>query len=95
MYSSYIIRRNAVTDATTLSRTQIYLTRTQQTALGIMARAKGKTQSSIIRDAIDRLLSSQDAAQLGAARMRSAGAWAAPDTESVDLATLRREERFS
>lgn len=41
-------------------RTQIYLTEQEQTALKALTRQTGKSQSELIRDAVDRLLAQFD-----------------------------------
>lgn len=41
-------------------RTQIYLTEHEQTALKALTRQTGKSQSELIRDAVDRLLAQFD-----------------------------------
>lgn len=41
-------------------RTQIYLTEQEQSALKAMMRLTGKSQSELIRDAVDRLLAQFD-----------------------------------
>lgn len=41
-------------------RTQIYLTEQEQTALKALTRQTGKSQSELIRDAVDRLLAQLD-----------------------------------
>jgi predicted transcriptional regulator len=81
--------------ATTLHRTQIYLSNTQQATLGAMARAQRSTSSALIREAIDSFIAVQPVQQNRALRMRAAGRWQADDAsfQRVTLAELRSEER--
>lgn len=45
-----------------MRRTQIYLTDREQTAVKSIARRLGKTQSEVIRTAVDRLIDSESSA---------------------------------
>lgn len=70
-------------------RTQIYLTEREQEGLRGLAKATGKTQSELIRAAIDRFLQSA-APDDRLARLRGArGLWAGR-AELPDFAELRR-----
>ncbi|MDI9335226.1 MAG: ribbon-helix-helix protein, CopG family [Cytophagales bacterium] len=80
---------------TTLHRTQIYLSNSQQATLGAMARAQRSTSSALIREAIDSFIAVQPVQQNRALRMRAAGQWQ-PDNarfKRVTLDELRSEER--
>lgn len=70
-------------------RTQIYLTEREQEGLRGLAKATGKTQSELIRAAIDRFLQSA-APENRAARLRRArGLWE-HRADLPDFAELRR-----
>lgn len=56
MYHTYIMQ------ATTLARTQIYLTQTQQTRLAAACRRTAVTKSELIRQAVDQFLDQQTTA---------------------------------
>ena len=60
-----------------VERTQIYLNREQAAALDRVARRRGQTRSSLIREAIDRVyLGEHSVDRVMAALEASAGAWA-------------------
>ena len=73
-----------------MQRTQIYLTDREQAAVKSIARRLGKTQSEVIRTAVDRFIDSESSAsrldQLRSAR----GLWQ-DRTDVPDAETLRRE----
>ncbi|HEX9781839.1 MAG TPA: CopG family transcriptional regulator [Opitutaceae bacterium] len=71
-------------------RTQIYLSPVQQKALKALAARTGRTQSELIRDAIDRFVGQRKAAERGPVVRRSAGLWKGR-TDLPDFAALRRE----
>lgn len=71
-------------------RTQIYLSPAQQKALRILAAKTGRTQSDLIRDAIERFLGQRKASERGAVIKRSAGLWK-DRSDLPDFASLRRE----
>ena len=71
-------------------RTQIYLSPVQQKALKALAAETGRTQSELIRDAIDRFVGQRKAAERGPVVKRSAGLWK-DRTDLPDFAALRRE----
>ena len=74
-----------------MERTQIYLTRRQRGARNALAQRSGRTQSEIIREAIDDYIArpvSQDRRQL---MHRAAGMWADRQDFSEVFTTLRRE----
>lgn len=56
-------------------RTQIYLTQRQRDGLAAMARAVGKKQSELIRDAIDRLIEEESEGRRESILRRAAGMW--------------------
>lgn len=71
-------------------RTQIYLTEEEQHGLRALSRRTGRTQSELIREAIDLLLSQQEGSDRLALLRQARGLW----SERVDLpdfAELRRE----
>lgn len=71
-------------------RTQIYLSPAQQKALKALAAQTGRSQSELIRDAIDRFVGQRKAAGRGSVIKRSAGLWKDRD-DLPDFAALRRE----
>jgi hypothetical protein len=71
-------------------RTQIYLSAVQQKALKALAAKTGRTQSELIRDAIDRFVGQRKASERGPVVRRSAGLWK-DRTDLPDFAALRRE----
>ena len=56
-----------------MNRTQIYLSESQHTALGALAKARSTTASSLIRDAIDGYLASQLSPQQRLEALRALG----------------------
>ena len=71
-------------------RTQIYLSPGQQKALKALAAKTGRTQSELIRDAIDRFVGQRKASERGSVVKRSAGLWK-DRTDLPDFAALRGE----
>jgi hypothetical protein len=71
-------------------RTQIYLSSAQKKALKALAAKTGRTQSELIRDAIDRFVGQRKASGRGPVVRRSAGLWK-DRTDLPDFAALRRE----
>lgn len=87
MYPTYIMRR-----------TQIYLDEGQDRALARRARAQGVTKSSLIRQAIDRLLEGPEADDARLERFREAVRSAAGSAASLPagkdyVEELRRADR--
>lgn len=74
-------------------RTQVYLTEAQDRALKRLARATGRSQSQLIRDAVDRLIETQppQAADWRETFRQARGMWA--DRADLDelLGELRHE----
>jgi hypothetical protein len=58
-----------------MTRTQIYLTEGEQRALRALSKATGKTQSDLIRSAIDRMLQDMDVEVRRANLMAACGIW--------------------
>ncbi|MBW2066144.1 MAG: ribbon-helix-helix domain-containing protein [Deltaproteobacteria bacterium] len=56
-------------------RTQIYLTERQRNELAALAKAAGKKQSELIREAIDRLIAQADRSRREAILREAAGIW--------------------
>lgn len=73
-----------------MNRTQIYLSPEQQKALKAMAAKTGRSQSELIRDAIDRFVGQRKASERVSVIRRSAGLWKGRN-DLPDFAALRRE----
>lgn len=71
-------------------RTQIYLTEREQQGLRNLARQTGRSQSELIREAIDRLLETRDEPDRRALVLQAAGIWK-DRTDLPDLRELRAE----
>ncbi len=56
-------------------RTQVYLTEHQRNELAVMAKASGRKQSELIREAIDRLIAQLSNRQREAVLQATAGIW--------------------
>jgi len=72
-------------------RTQIYLTEREQQALRVLSRHTGRSQSELIREAVDRLIAAQTETPNRRSLLKQArGMW--QDREDLpDFQTLRRE----
>ncbi|HUS91914.1 MAG TPA: ribbon-helix-helix protein, CopG family [Phycisphaerae bacterium] len=70
-------------------RTHVYLTKEQRDALAALAEASGKTQSELIREAVDDLIE-QSATRRSAVLERVAGMWKDRD-ELPDFRGIRNE----
>jgi metal-responsive CopG/Arc/MetJ family transcriptional regulator len=73
-----------------MQRTQIYLTEQEQSALRSLAEASGRSQSELIRDAVDRYLREVSPQAQRDALMGAAGMWRERD-DLPDWAQLRAE----
>lgn len=71
-------------------RTQIYLTEAEQQGLRVLSRRTGRSQSELIREAIDTLLSEQQEVDRSALLRQARGLWS-ERTDLPDFAKLRRE----
>jgi predicted transcriptional regulator len=71
-------------------RTQIYLSPAQQKALKSLAARTGRTQSELIRDAIDRFVGQRRTSERASVLKRTAGLWKGRN-DLPDFAALRRE----
>jgi Arc/MetJ-type ribon-helix-helix transcriptional regulator len=67
-------------------RTQIYLTEHQRDELAAIAKAKGKKQSELIREAVDRLIDQSGRHRREAVLRESAGIW----KDRTDLPDYKR-----
>ena len=73
-----------------MRRTQIYLSKAEDAALGRVARTSGRTRSRLIRDAVDRIyLGAADATAVQRALRRSSGAWRRREDGSAYVERLR------
>ncbi len=71
-------------------RTQIYLTDQQRSELAILAKMRGKKQSELIREAIDRLLAQSSCEKRQKALAEAAGLWK-DRADLPDMGNIRRE----
>jgi hypothetical protein len=71
-------------------RTQIYLTERQRYELGELAKTVGKTQSELIREAVNRLIKEEGGGRRDAVLRQAAGIWKdrtdLPDPEATRAA---------
>ena len=73
-----------------MNRTQIYLNPAQQKALNTLAARTGRTQTELIRDAIDQFVGERKASGRASVIKRSAGLWKGRE-DLPDFAAVRRE----
>jgi predicted DNA-binding protein len=71
-------------------RTQIYLTKKERDSLTALAKATGKRQSELIREAVDLLIEQSDSQRRKAALERIAGMWK-DRNDLPDFRAIRRE----
>ncbi|KKK93431.1 hypothetical protein LCGC14_2692950 [marine sediment metagenome] len=71
-------------------RTQVYLTERERKELAALAKATGKKQSELIREAVDRLIEQSVAKRRAAVLQRAAGMWRDRD-DLPDLSAVRAE----
>ena len=71
-------------------RTQVYLTRKERDELAALAKATGKKQSELIREAVDRLIQQSAAKRRTAVLDRAAGLWKGRD-DLPDSRSLRAQ----
>jgi metal-responsive CopG/Arc/MetJ family transcriptional regulator len=71
-------------------RTQIYLTENQRNELATIAKADGKKQSELIRDAIDRLIDQEGRGHREFVLHKAAGIWK-DRTDLPDFNSIRSE----
>ncbi|MBW1947116.1 MAG: ribbon-helix-helix domain-containing protein [Deltaproteobacteria bacterium] len=71
-------------------RTQIYLTKRQRDELSAIAKAVGKKQSELIREAVDRLINQAGRGRREAVLREVAGIWK-ERTDLPDFETMRTE----
>ena len=71
-------------------RTQVYLTESQREELAAIARAEGKKQSELIREAIDRLIDRAGANRRQVILRETAGIWK-DRTDLPDFRIMRTE----
>jgi hypothetical protein len=76
-------------------RTQIYLTESERQALRQLSRSSGRSQSALIRQAIDAMLEQSEKPDRGALLAQARGMWRDRD-DLPDFRALRREfDRFA
>ena len=71
-------------------RTQIYLTEVEQQALRVLSRRTGRSQSELIRGAVDQLIAKSEKPDRRALLQEARGIWQARE-DLPDFAALRRE----
>lgn len=71
-------------------RTQIYLTEVEQQALRVLSRRTGRSQSELIREAVDQLIAKSEKPDRRALLQQARGIWQARE-DLPDFVALRRE----
>ena len=71
-------------------RTQIYLTDEEREVLAVLATKRGKKQSELIREAVDRLIQESSQEYRKAVLAEAAGMWK-DRTDLPDLQAMRKE----
>ena len=71
-------------------RTQIYLTKKERGGLAALAKATGRKQSELIREAVDRLIEQSGTRQRKAVLEKTAGMWK-DRVDLPDFRTIRKE----
>jgi predicted DNA-binding protein len=71
-------------------RTQIYLTKRQRDELAAIAKAAGKKQSELIREAVDHLIHQAGRSRMEAVLREAAGIWK-DRTDLPDFKAIRAE----
>jgi predicted transcriptional regulator len=75
-------------------RTQVYLSEAQDKGLKKLARTTGRSQSALIREAIDKLIEAQPVEDWKASLLSAAGAWKDnPDAEAIIREGREQTER--
>jgi hypothetical protein len=75
-------------------RTQVYLSEAQDKGLKKLARTTGRSQSALIREAIDKLIEAQPVEDWKASLLSAAGAWAdRPEAEDEMRETREQLQR--
>ena len=75
-----------------MQRAQIYLTESHIGHIASVARARGTSQSALIREALDEYLARQAPVDKSALRSQAFASWS-DNTEAPTLAELRSEDR--
>jgi len=71
-------------------RSQVYLTENEKNSLKFIAKETGRTQSDLIREAIDSLIDSMGNKNANAARKKAFGLWR-DDSDRPNIEELRNE----
>lgn len=74
-------------------RTQVYLSDSQDQGLKRLARSTGRSQSALIREAIDKLIAEQPAEDWKACLLSAAGMWADRPEAEDEVREIRTQLR--